>query len=252
MEGEVDNCGLYFNATYCLTCRPTYSLQNNRCIKDYSGCLKNLTNSRCGVCSPELKLINGTCAGILNCLNSSNTCSQCDQGFTLFGNICIANEDNCLTINRTNGVCVTCNAGFSLMGYQCISLAYYNPNCELYDKVGRCFVCKSGYVLHQGICYGAAEIQLIVTLNKDFPTNNTSNTTIVLVNNGTNNTNSSIQDESKPSNADKYCSLYNVSICQGCYSNFHLDDNACKPNNPLCREIYTNGSCKSCYSGYQL
>lgn len=87
---------------------------------------------------------------------------------------------------------MTCKAGFSLMGYQCISLVYYNPNCELYDKVGRCFVCKSGYVAHQGICYGAAEIQLIATLNKNFPASNTGNAAVVSVNNATNSINSTI------------------------------------------------------------
>lgn len=121
------------------------------------------------------------------------------------------------------------------MGYQCISLAYYNPNCELYDKVGRCIACKSGYVLHQGICYGAAEIQLITTLNKGLPVNNISKASLVTVNNVTNYTNFLIKNESKLQNTDKYCSSYNGSICQGCFSNFHLVDNSCKPNNPLCR-----------------
>lgn len=31
---------------------------------------------------------------------------------------------------------------------------FYNPNCEFYNEIGECFICKQGYVLHGGNCYG--------------------------------------------------------------------------------------------------
>lgn len=58
-----------------------------------------------------------------------------------------------------------CQSGHSLIGYKCISDDYFNPNCEIYDGLGRCFICKDGYTLYQDNCYGGSEIQLIKSLN---------------------------------------------------------------------------------------
>jgi hypothetical protein len=116
--------------------------------------------------------------GVFNCLNYTDTCHQCDSGFTLLDNICIANSDNCLVVSRGNGVCVTCRSNYSLVGYKCISNLYYSPNCEIYDKIGRCSLCKEGYILYQASCFGRSDYELIIELNKNYSNKNMIKTNI--------------------------------------------------------------------------
>lgn len=131
VKNSIANCNLYLNSTYCLRCSPTYFIQNNTCVKDWSGCYKNITKNKCGTCSPELILNNGTCFGVLNCQKYADNfaCMLCDTGYTLVGNVCLANEDNCQIVSRSNGVCISCQPNYTLVGYKCISIEYYNPNC---------------------------------------------------------------------------------------------------------------------------
>jgi hypothetical protein len=35
----VPHCAFYSDNTTCLTCEPTFSLQNNICVKQYGGCV---------------------------------------------------------------------------------------------------------------------------------------------------------------------------------------------------------------------
>lgn len=59
-------------------------------------------------------------------------------------------------------------------------------------------------------------------------------------------------NDNKTNFQDIYCKSYEGEYCIECYSNFHVKFGVCKINNPLCKEMYPNGSCKSCYKGYLL
>lgn len=56
-----------------------------------------------------------------------------------------------------------------------------------------------------------------------------------------------------PPQRDLNCFQMEAGQCLQCFKNFHVGDGGiCVPNNPMCREIHSNGSCKSCYLGYVL
>lgn len=47
-ENTIDNCVIYGPTDECFNCQPTFRLNNNKCEKDYTGCV--LANSHDGTC----------------------------------------------------------------------------------------------------------------------------------------------------------------------------------------------------------
>ena len=107
---------------------------NNSCQRDLSGCLQNISSSRCARCTPELTNDKGNCIGVLNCeVYSDKNCTKCANGFILRNNLCLAAADNCEIVDQNSGVCKKCVSNSSLVGYKCISNKIFSENCYLYD-----------------------------------------------------------------------------------------------------------------------
>lgn len=159
VSGTIPHCNLYLTPEQCMRCSPTYRLENNACHRDYSGCLRNRTSLECTMCDRGLTLALGVCHGALNCEDYTNKCHRCQPGFNVAGGICVAADLNCKSTHPHNGVCLTCQDSYDLVGYKCVPKSVFNPNCEIYDEYGRCYICKEGYVLEQTVCLGKQEIE---------------------------------------------------------------------------------------------
>jgi hypothetical protein len=138
----VEGCSLYADSTTCVRCRPTYQLISNACVRDYSGCVAK-TDQQCGKCSQELTLAHHACLGVLNCQQPSNArCLLCADGFSLVDELCVAQPENCVWTNPSNGVCMQCRSTHQPSGYKCVSKNLFSSNCDLQDKNGWCQQCK--------------------------------------------------------------------------------------------------------------
>jgi hypothetical protein len=68
-----DGCLIYGSDSMCSRCKLSYRLNNGKCINDKSGCLRFSDNLSCLECGFGMTLIGGTCTGILNCLNYTDS-----------------------------------------------------------------------------------------------------------------------------------------------------------------------------------
>lgn len=188
-------------------CRPIV-LTDNECAPNCTECHGKLPNE-CNVCSNGLVYLDGACVetapagylkkltidsrgerfiaskctdGCILCINDDDSCINCDQGFKLNGNRCIADckpkfyadstgicrpcESSCNEcINAT--ACTSCAKGRWLLDNKCIDscpLNYYSspdfkcircyPSCESCDGVKKtnCLNCTTGYSYFNGKC----------------------------------------------------------------------------------------------------
>lgn len=129
----VANCGIYLNATDCLSCNYGFFLKDAKTCTAISiaNCLKlvddKATTPKCSVCASGKKAnADGTC--------SSNSCSQSDCA------VCSTTTVASLTVD----VCAICNSGFAwgLTTLKCEKET--TANCGMQTGT-TCSSCKPGF-----------------------------------------------------------------------------------------------------------
>lgn len=162
LAGSIANCQTYlFNLNVCKTCSSGNFLWKQVCIPVASfvtGCIE-YTGNVCTVCGKgfHLSVIN-TCstssiAKCLSYLHNKQTCTECDVGYYLWSNSCIANFDsNCLEYNQITGFCKYCSPLYYLNAAKACVVGT-DSNCLVYvfDK-NYCQTCQSTHTLFNGVC----------------------------------------------------------------------------------------------------
>lgn len=85
VEQKVDNCLFQSSKYQCIACVFPYTLQNDLCKFDLSGCLK-YDKGKCVLCGGKTLLKDGKCIGTVNCVSykyNTNECGKCVNGFRL-------------------------------------------------------------------------------------------------------------------------------------------------------------------------
>lgn len=175
---------------------------------------------------------------------------------------------NCQAVAPNNpNFCVTCLSGFTNNNGVCQKVQTPNiPNCASYNLVtGICITCLGDFVLNNGTCNarGAGGSININNINTNINTNTNVNTNIntnvnTNVNTNTNiNTNTNVNtggsDGAGITNRDPNCIKYTNGVCTACSNRYYFStSNQCIPINPLCKDYLPDGSCTSCYPGYQV
>ena len=163
LSGQVDNCELYSNKpTECLTCKNLFYLKGGLCEahKSLTGCenYSSMTQDTCTSCITDHILFKRLDHCIINveisfCATHSNayTCSSCQDGYKLQGNICMEILiDNCLQVDLNNE-CIKCKPGYFIETGLChLYYEYQTQNCSEIVNDGfnsennlNCGVCKS-------------------------------------------------------------------------------------------------------------
>ena len=153
----VDNCYTYSNVTACISCKPGYVLQENKCeLNPISNCQIPGFNGVCTQCNDGYWFIGKSCQLVdeKSCIvfDTPQKCSQCANGYFVNNGKCTSNNDaipNCKTYGNAKS-CLVCNDGMILNNGNCIQLnanqtALANAQCGQYEMSAICSYCEIGY-----------------------------------------------------------------------------------------------------------
>ena len=105
---------------------------------------KDFNTQRCVKCHSSCR----------TCL-SEKICLTCNRTYVLVLGECLPCQTPCITCNKTQNHCLSCKSSnmFNEVDFNCNKLCSTNTgckNCDIYS--GRCYVCKDGYELADGLC----------------------------------------------------------------------------------------------------
>lgn len=165
---KIDHCKIYSSKNRCETCQTGYFLSNNECNLILAiNCLLFENETKCRSCTFEFPYLDTdfNCKKnplIPNCkyYSTVNKCEKCEDSFYL------NSESKCVTISpivqncsiySSESKCITCVKGYELITESstetCNKINGVDPFCKnAVSGDNRCAVCKSGYVLIDGIC----------------------------------------------------------------------------------------------------
>lgn len=67
-ENTIQNCVIYGPSGECFNCEPTFKLEGDKCVKDYTGCiLSNSNDGTCFECGFGTRIQGNICTGVINC-----------------------------------------------------------------------------------------------------------------------------------------------------------------------------------------
>ena len=175
MANDITGCNVQLNETTCSSCISGYYLdKNNACIANPYGSITNCdvyNNSpdSCYSCKNNFMRI-GTaepylCTAvtpITNCIAyngsvTTTTCTQCQTGFYVSSNACVARKystiSQCSVYNPIDDSCQTCSSNYQLItnstGNSCVALG---SNCLALDATAGAFckTCSDGFMPTSG------------------------------------------------------------------------------------------------------
>ncbi|OMJ78950.1 hypothetical protein SteCoe_21122 [Stentor coeruleus] len=145
-----DSC----NKNNCLTCKNNYTFGiNGNCLTcGIENCVKCIEDDICGKCNDNYRLHDGICvkcrdANCRECINNSEICDICLNGYTLTENICENGclDENCKQCSNSANICEVCADGHKVENGFCCPL-----NCKSCNSTkGTCYYCENEYVLDQ-------------------------------------------------------------------------------------------------------
>ena len=251
------NCVNYTSQGQCLTCAPTYRLQNGLCVLVTPPNFCAVYNASTGICtecisthilipanntcvpcgSNQVKVGNQCFNTIANCLNytAQGQCSLCLSGFRLVNGSCLAIQPPrfCAVYNASTGICNQCLSGYTLSsnGLQCTL-----NNCLTMSSDGlTCTQCITNYLWRNGSCIFVTDFCL-----------NYNNGLCTQCENGT------LLNQSRC--VPQFCSVYSYvnGVCSVCASGYQLINRKCYVQIPNCQTYTPTGSCSVCQSGFNL
>jgi hypothetical protein len=234
----------------CTQCSTGYYIYSTRCIPCpwYPSC-RQCNNGVCTLCNPNMVLTKDkTC---VNCSDYMPNCTQCDQrgvcseckdGFYLFGDMCSKCSENCKNCNNLQ-TCMQCSNGHSLINGKCVQCSVLDVNCKTCDQNGDCLACNDGYFPLNGKCTNCP-LDNCSACNKQ---GTCINCKFSYVYNPIKNLCIS---------KDQHCSQYSSGNCKQCIEGYILDQNfnciSCLANeyskNNMCKKCSDYGLCSQCRS----
>ncbi|EDR22987.1 protein serine/threonine kinase, putative [Entamoeba dispar SAW760] len=151
-------CSLYTKSV-CRSCVDGYYNNQNKCLPCNATCSK-CVNSKdsCYECQSGYILQGESCivSETTNCKmmlvsESSQQCAICNDGYYRDGKVCSKCIENCVSCANANG-CLMCinNYYFDIKTQKCLSTSLLS-NCETTNRFG-CEVCEDGYFLNGYTC----------------------------------------------------------------------------------------------------
>ncbi|EDR26223.1 protein serine/threonine kinase, putative [Entamoeba dispar SAW760] len=151
-------CSLYTKSV-CRSCVDGYYNNQNKCLPCNATCSK-CVNSKdsCYECQSGYILQGESCivSETTNCKmmlisESSQQCAICNDGYYRDGKVCSKCIENCVSCANANG-CLMCidNYYFDIKTQKCLSTSLLS-NCETTNRFG-CEVCEDGYFLNSYTC----------------------------------------------------------------------------------------------------
>ena len=241
-ESCVSPCVKCSSLSICEGCTKGFYLHQNFCSPCASLCLE-CDSTSCSVCKPNSHVIGETCVckdgfyedggNCVSCISpcskcsGANLCDLCAVGYYVYGNICHACPDLCVSCDSDS--CIDCkeNAAKVEQGCQCISGYYIQEstcqscplNCKECKNPSECTICQNGLSLSGGQCITCPGLCLTC-----------SHTTCL-----TCNPNASVQDY----------------VCK-CLTNYYQFQNECIQCPDSCLTCSSSQQCQSCRSGFYL
>lgn len=266
------NCQFCANATVCLTCATSYSVNSTgACVLcQVASCQTCQTANTCSACLPGFSLTsNNSCmsCNVQNCAScsSNNICASCKMvngaqyfptptgGGCVLCNTNLANMANCVSCNQDNS-CGLCQNGYQL--YQqangssvCLNCSIANCQSCALNQTGSvvCGTCAVGYSPVQNVCtqclYPCVTCQNSTTSNVCA----TCSTPFYLE--------TATSSGQCIANLVPFCTSYNTtnsSLCANCSSGYSVNytSNTCQFNCPTnCQTCSSNTTCTQCVSG---
>ena len=167
IEIELDcdiNCLICNKKTgICYSCKATYNLINNKCIKHENIISTNININKeikyeieniiikTDYNEQTIKII----CDIENCLKceKNQMCSKCNQNYYLKNNKCIkqCNDKNCEECSDDGNICYKCNKESKLYEGQC-AIKCSNKNCVYCLQERKCIECDNNYIIKNNHC----------------------------------------------------------------------------------------------------
>ena len=244
--------GFYFEFGHCLAYTAQYcaSFDSNRDLCsacDFSGI---------PVYKDDFTLLCNAHTLVTNCgtySKTENKCSQCNLGYYLEDNMCLANPPgipNCM-IYLDKDVCFKCEAGYYLRNNVCFNPKTLIKGCSEYSSADCCEKCSSGFALNKDFkCDTIVETSCQTWLDAENCATCGYNQVIKL------------NDNSKQTCVNSninHCASATGSAkgpqCIKCENGYFLSDNKCLYPNTLvsnCLEYFDHGQCSRCNDNYLL